>query len=121
MSLTVGLHYAQDVRGPREIQDFVIAKVIRTLDPASGVTVLRYKREKQDIIVSASVLRKCRHRVVLREGSEIRIRYMRYLKSDAHGGESEVLIATEVADILLGSRTKRERFKRNPKHRVRYR
>jgi len=99
----------------------VIAKVIRALDPGSGVTVLRYKGEKQDIIVSASVLRKCRHRVVLREGSEIRIRYMRYLKNDARGGESEVLVATEVADILLGSRTKRERFRRHPKHRARYR
>ncbi|MBI5003662.1 hypothetical protein HZC00_01045 [Candidatus Kaiserbacteria bacterium] len=121
MSLTTGLRYARGTRDPRAIRDFVIAKVIRTLDPESGITVLRYKGEKQDIIVSVSVLRKCHHRVVLREGSEIRIRYMRYLKSDAHGGESEVLVAIEVADILLGSRTKRERFKRHPKHRVRYR
>jgi hypothetical protein len=121
MSLTASLHYAQSTRDPREIQDFVIAKVIKTIDPVSGVTVLRYKGEKQYIIVSASVLRRCQHRVVLREGSEIRIRYMRYLKNDAHGGESEVLVTTEVADTLLGSRTKRERFKRNPKHRARYR
>lgn len=121
MSLTAGERYALSVRDSREIRDLVIAKVIKTLDPESGITVLRYKGEKQDIIVSASVLRRCNHRVVLREGSEIRIRYIRYLKSDAHGGESEVLVATEVADILLGSRTKRERFKRHPKHRPRYR
>lgn len=121
MSLTASLHYAQSARDHREIRDFVIAKVVRTLDPESGVTVLRYKGEKQDIIVSASVLRRCHHRVVLREGSEIRIRYIRYLKNDARRGEGEVLVATEVADILLGSRTKRERFKRHPKHRVRYR
>ena len=107
MPFTARERFLFHTRDPKDVQHFFIATVLKAFNPNTGLAVLCC--QGREIVMPARVLRKSGHRVTLRVGLQLRICY----ESDGQGG----WVATNVADIMLGSRIQRTRFKRRPKHR----